>query len=265
MKKIILSCGFVLSLIFIASTAAKAQNPPSEAQIKKDVMNPGVIQIIFRGGGSYEKYVTGGAVVNEYYRAITVRRKTDKPGITLDVIGDVVYRLVGGRWVYRTMRLSGNQYGGIKNPTIADINQSMGNVRLSEFNSGGTVIGEYESLKLAGAPAWEWHTPNSVSFYAVAIYRVINRGRGYQDVTPYEAPRGFVTVDRVQEVLRLRMYRKDEKSPWSSATTTVVAPLEIPDGKGGKIKRISLLDRRDYSDAEIENMPRMSKVPLFTE
>ena len=46
MKKIISAVGFILSLIFISFVAANAQNPPSEAQIRKDVMNPGVIQMI---------------------------------------------------------------------------------------------------------------------------------------------------------------------------------------------------------------------------
>src|SRR4051812_3327372 len=62
---IFLSCFFM-----VTCAGAAAQSPPSEAQIKKDVMNPGVIAIIFRGQGSFDKYVSEGAVVNEYYRSI---------------------------------------------------------------------------------------------------------------------------------------------------------------------------------------------------
>ncbi|HEY0429804.1 MAG TPA: hypothetical protein VGC76_18620 [Pyrinomonadaceae bacterium] len=262
MKKVILAGSFLLSLIFAAAISANAQKPPTEAQIKKDVMNPGVIAIIFRGGGSFEKYATNGAIVNEFYRSITVRRKTDRPGVTLDVLGDVVYRLIGGRWVYRTMRLSGNQYGGIKNPSVTEINQALQSARLDNFGDNN-VIGEYESLRLAPAPEWEWFTPNSVAFYAIAVYRAVNRGRQYQDEPFYRAPAGFDTIDYVQRVLRFRIYRKDENSPWNNATTLVVAALEIPDGKGGKIQRLKLLDRKDYREEEVKNMPRLSKVPLL--
>jgi hypothetical protein len=265
MKKLILAFNFVLSVVFITSISANAQKPPSEAQIRKDVMNPGVIAIIFRGGGSFEKYATNGAIVNEYYRAITVRRKTDKSGITLDVLGDVVYRIIGGRWVYRTMRLSGNQYGGIKNPTASEINQALQAARLNEFNANGNIIGEYESLKLAEVPNWEWHTPNSVSFYAIAIYWVVNSGRQYKNAPSRAVPQGYRTIDKVQAVLRLRIYRNDEKSAWSSVISTVVAPLEIPGAQGEMINRLVLLERKDYPIAEIGRMPRMSKNPLFTQ
>src|ERR1043166_6414326 len=68
---------FFVLLALTFSTIARAQTTPSEAQIRKDVMNPGVIEVIFRGSGSFDKFVSNGAVVNEYYRSITVRRKGD--------------------------------------------------------------------------------------------------------------------------------------------------------------------------------------------
>lgn len=69
----------------------------------KVLMNPGVVEIIIRGKGAFEKFVENRAAVNEYYRSVTVRRKTEKAGVTVDVLGDVVYRLLGGRWVFRKM------------------------------------------------------------------------------------------------------------------------------------------------------------------
>lgn len=255
---------FIAAVAFSASHAF-AQTPPSEAQIKRDLMNPGVIAIIVRGKGAFEKFVTDGAVVNEYYRSVTVRRKTDKPGVTLDVIGDVVYRRVGGRWVYRTMRLAGNQYSGIKNPTIADINQALSAMELRDFPGSNDVI-EYESVKLADAPNWEWHTPNSVSFHVVAVYRAINFGRRYSNVNSSPPHReGFRSIDRVREIWRVRIYREREESPWANGNLSRVGTLEIPDGKGGKIPRDYLLDRKEHAEQEIERMPRASKVPSITE
>lgn len=264
MQKIFVS----ISLLLLGLCAsARAQSPPSEAQIRKDVMNPGVIAIVFRGRGSFEKFVTNGAVVNEYYRSITVRRKTDKPGITVDVIGDVVYRLIGGRWVYRTMRLAGNQYGGIKNPTVAQINEALAASEIREFNGDGNIIGEYESLNLADAPDWEWHTPNSVSFNVVAVYHVINPfGRSWADEPDYQPPAGFKSVDKVAAIMRFRIYRKDEKSPWHGAfNRSVVLKQQMPNAAGEMIYRVRLLSRKDYRDEEIARMPRVTKIPLMTQ
>jgi hypothetical protein len=266
MNKQISVAFLALMFVLFASVSANAQQFPSEAQIRKDVMNPGVIAIIFHGAGSVEKFVTNGAVVDEYYRAITVRRKTDKPGVTLDVIGDVVYRLIGRRWVYRTMRLAGNQYGGIKAPTISEINQALAGSRLDEFNGNGTVIGEYESLKMAPVPNWEWHTPNSVSFNVIAVYWIVNYGKSYSGQPRHEAGRGFRTVDHLQTFMRLRIYRDNEGSPWSSAIDrTIVLPLQLPNAKGEMINRAVLLGFKDYSNAEINALPRMSKLPLLTQ
>lgn len=263
MKKLILKGGLTMFLLVAAAFQASAQRPPSEAQIRKDVMNPGVIAIVFRGSGSYEKYVTNGAVVTEYYRSITVRRKTERAGVTLDVLGDVVYRLVGGRWVYRTMRLAANQYSGFKNPSVDDINQALENANYRSFHGNGAVI-EYESVVIAPAPNWEWHTPNSVSFYAIAVYRVLSNGKSYANGGAAQYRQGFETIDRVREVWRVRIYRKDEKSPWNNGTLTTVGQLEIPDGKGGAIERDYLIDRRQYPTGEVRQMPRADKVPLFT-
>lgn len=255
---------YILIFVLFCSISASAQTPPSEAQIRKDVMNPGVLQIIFRGRGSFEKYVTGGAVVNEYYRSITVRRKTDRPGVTVDVIGDVVYRLIGGRWVYRTMRLSGNQYSGLKNPTAAEINQALAAEEYQGFHGNGAVV-EYESVKLLDAPVWEWHSMKSVSFYVVAVYRAVSQGRRYDNADPSTYKQGFETVERVQEVWRMRIYRQDEKSPWNGASLTVVTELEVPDGKGGKIPRNKLLERKLYPVEEVRQMARVTRVPSLTQ
>ena len=60
---------FVLITILLAGASVLAQTPPSPAQIKKDLMNPGVVEIVIRGNGSFEKFVQNRAVVNEYIAA----------------------------------------------------------------------------------------------------------------------------------------------------------------------------------------------------
>jgi hypothetical protein len=259
---------WILGFFVILAAQTLAQTPPTEARIKKDLMNPGVIEIIIRGKGSFEKFVTNGAVVNEYYRSVTVRRKTDKPGITLDVLGDVVYRLIGGRWVYRTMRLAGNTYGGIKNPTVAELNKLVEKMQLKDIHNLWEYhfIGEIESIKIYSYPKWEWHTPNSVSFNVVMVHSMIYSGGSYNG-EPQESASPDVFVDRVERIQRWRIYRDDEKQPWKSATATEFGNISsmMRDENNNSIPRLKLLGRKKMSSKQADNMPRPTKIPFITE
>ncbi len=253
--RITLSIAFVLAFC----VSALAQTPPSEAQIRKDVMNPGVIAIIMRGQGSFTKFVENRAVVNEYYRSITVRRKSDKPGVTLDVIGDVVYRFIGGRWVFRKMRLAGNTYGGIANPTVIELNKLVEKLTPNDVdNSWQEFVGEIESIKIYSYPRWEWHTPNSVSFNIVMVLtQVLHGGVTWEDVV----------VARVERIQRWRIYCDGDGQPWKSMTWTK---------KGSKgdtmraennelIEMFKILDSKKMKREQSDKMPRPAKVPPFTE
>ena len=255
MSKNLLIVGFLI--IFAAN--AFAQRPPTEAQIKKDLMNPGVVQIIMRGKGSFEKFVENRAVVNEYYRSVTVRRKTDKPGITVDVLGDVVYRLIGGRWVYRKMRLAGNTYGGIANPTLSELNKLVETLKPNDVdNLWQDFIGEIESIKISPFPRWEWHTPNSVSFNVIMIHsQIVHSGVSWENVF----------VDRVERIQRWRIYRDSEKEPWKSMNCTEFGRTGdlMRDENNNSVSRLKLLERKKMTRKQTDNMPRPTKVPLITE
>jgi len=255
----------VLSILTVFAATAKAQTPPSEAQIRRDVMNPGVIEIIMRGSGSFERFVENGAAVDEYYRSITVRRKTDKPGVTVDVLGDVVYRLIGGRWIYRTMRLAENRYSGISNPTVAQINKVLGKARISDFiHTAGGVIGEFESLRMSSDPKWEWFTPNSVAFNVIAVFREVYRGGSYQGESSPQFTPGITKVDRVEATLRIRIYRESEKQPWARMMTTRFGKgTKIQNSKGEMVYPEKMLQRKEYPNAEVRGMPHPTKLPLI--
>lgn len=259
----------VSSFFLIFAVEASGQTPPTEAQIKKDLMNPGVIAIIIRGKGSFEKFVENRAVVNEYYRSVTVRRKTDKPGVTLDVLGDVVYRLIGGRWVYRRMRLGGNTYGGIANPTVAELNKLVEKMQLRDVHNQWEYyfVGEIESIKISeGFPRWEWHTPNSVSFNVVMVHSMIYNGGSYNGEAS-ERAYPDVFVDRVERIQRWRIYRDDEKQPWKSGGASEFGNIgdTMRDENKNLISRMKLLGRKKMSSQQADNMPRPTKVPFFTE
>lgn len=258
---------YAAALTLLAAIPHVAQTVPSEAQIKKDLMNPGVIEIIIRGNGSFDKYVTNGAVVNEYYRSVTVRRKSDKPGQTLDVLGDVVYRLIGGHWVYRTMRLAGNTYGGIPNPTIDELNKLVSTLKPSDVdNMFGKMIGEIESIKLWSFPNWEWHTPNSVSFNVVLVHSLVYSGGSYDGSASEMPAYPTVFVDRIERVQRWRIYRDGEGQPWKRMLTSKAGRIGdmITDEKGNSVRMVKLLGRTRSTAPAVLQMPRPTKVPSIT-
>jgi hypothetical protein len=173
--------------------------------------------------------------------------------------------VVGGRYVFWRTFTSGNSYEGKKNLTIAEINGALQMEKdLREFtNDQPFNIGEYESFKMAAEPDWEWHTPNSVSFNVVAVYRVVNSGGRYGDGEWYQPPSGSKAIDRVEAVLRLRLYRDDEKAAWNKVS--VSNRIRTPEDKRYLKEVKKLLSREVVSDAQVERMPRMSKVPTLTQ
>jgi hypothetical protein len=259
---------FLVVAAVLASFAyvLQAQTVPSEAQIKADVMNPGVIEIIFRGGGSFDKFVENGAVVNEYYRAITVRRKTDKPGVTVDVIGDVVYRLIGSKYVYRTMRLSGNTYSGLKNPTAAEIDTALATADFSQLDNGHNILAEIESLKISPDPMWVWESQTSVSVNLIAVFKCKYSGGSYvTGEQPHQTVPGMVTVDHVESLLRVRMYRKGENLPWDGVMVRRYGKsVTVPNSKHEQIRPEKLLDRKEIPLADFNRMPKATKFPVIS-
>lgn len=259
----------LVGAVALLTVSASAQTVPSEARIRADVMNPGVIAIIMRGQGSVTRFRENGAIVDEYYRSITVRRKTDKPGVTVDVIGDAVYRLIGGRWVFRRMRLAGNTYAGIDNPTIDELNRLVAVLQPSDVdNMWSDMIGEIESVRLWSYPNWEFHSPNSVSFNVVVVHSYIHRGGHYtrSDVPQEQIAPPMKAVDRVERIMRWRIYRDSEKLPWARMTWTKAGRIGdyIRDEAGQQIEMIRLLGRRAVHESKLDALSRPGRVPMFT-
>lgn len=256
---------FLLKIIgasFFAAVLAVIQGfaQPSDAQLKKQLTSPKTISVTLNGAGArewsstYKKYV--------WTRYFTARLKTDTPGEILVVKGYAAYDIVGGRYVFWRTFTSGNSYEGKKNPTVEEINQALETAKLDDFNYNGNVIGEYESMKLAAEPEWEWHTTDSVSFNVVAVYNLHNNGGRYFGEKYYRAESGFEQVNRVESVLRIRLYRDGAKLPWRG----VHVSTRIPTSAGANTidERIKLLERKEYREAQFKQMPKMSEIPKLT-
>jgi hypothetical protein len=246
-----------LVVLCFGSTAAYAQ--PTDAQLKKQLTSAKTVSVTLGGPGkiewstTYKKYM--------WTRSFTARLKTDTPGEILIVKGYAAYDVMGGRYVYWRTFTSSNNYEGKKNPTIAEINEVLAKEEPGEFNFNNSVVGEYESFKIAPDANWEWHTPNSVSFNAVGVLWLDAGGKRYDGEAWYTPPAGFRALDKVESYLRLRLYRDAPNLPWR----TVGASVNIPISARSITQKIRLLERKDYPEAEVKRMARMSKVPLLTQ
>ena len=240
--------------------AGAAQAQPSVAQLKKVLTSPKTVSVTLGSvngiewSSTYKKYI--------WTRNFTAKLKTETPGEILVVKGYVAYDVMGGRYVYWRTFTSGNSYEGKKNPTVAEINQALEKAELRDFNYNDTVIGEYETMKIAAEPDWEWHTTDSVSFNVVAVFRIEAKGR-YGREAWYTPPSGIKAVDRVEAVLRIRLYRDGAKLPWRGVHVSDRIP--ISPGANRIDERIKLLERKEYAEAEFNRMARMSKIPQLAQ
>ena len=250
----------LFAIVVLGMTVSRMNAQPSEAKIKKDVMGPKTISLTLGGPGTiewsstYKKYV--------WSRNFTAKVKTDTPGEILIVKGYASYDVMGGHYVYWRTFTSSNSYAGMKDPTIAEINQALEKAEIRDFNYNGRVLGEYISMKIAAEPDWEWHTPDSTSFNVVAVFQLIHRGR-YGTEAWYTPPAGSEAVDRVEAILRIRLYREGSKLPWSG----VHVSSRIPTSSGANTiaERILLLERKEVPADQVRQMPRMTRVPVLTQ
>lgn len=249
------------ALLFIGFSAAQAFAQPSAAQIKKQLTSAKTVSITLGSPGTiewsstYKKYI--------WTRYFTVKLKTDTPGEILVVKGYAAYDVMGGRYVYWRTFTSGNNYEGKKNPTVAEINQALQTENdISGFTNGQPYnIGEYESFRIAPDADWEWHTTDSVSFNVVAVFHRINNGKHYDNEPRDEYRQGFKKVDNLEQMMRLRLYRQGANLPWSSVG--VSERIRDPEDRRYLKEVIKLLERKILPEAEVEQMPRMSKVPTL--
>ena len=253
----------ILGLIFFAFVAIPSFAQPSAAQLKKQLTSARTVSITLGDPGkiewdsAYKKYI--------WTRYFTAKLKTETAGEFLIVKGYAAYDVMGGRYVYWRTFTSGNNYEGKKNLSVAEINQALETENdVSGFtNRQPYNIGEYESFRIAPDADWEWHTPDSVSFNVVAVFHRINNGKHYENEPRDENRQGFKKVDKLEQTMRLRLYRKGANLPWSGVH--VSNTIRDPKDRRYLKEVINLLERKFYPDSEVERMPRMSKVPTLTQ
>lgn len=240
MKLSKISLCLVMTVIVLAAFGAiDAVAQPSAAQLKALEPRKDIVSFTWHHPGKREWSSTYKKWVWSIYW--TAKRKTDQPGVTLTVKGYSSFDIIGGKYVYWRDFVGSNSYDGQKPPTVAEINDAFQKEGASSLQQH-LQVGEYESVRLAPDPDWEWHTANSVSFTAIAVYRVHYNGKRYGDEPYYTDPKGKSTIDRRETHLRFRLYRDGPTVPWKG----VGVSDRIPSAESKQVLRevSRLLDRQ---------------------
>lgn len=203
MISVLMSISIVSGVCFLTNVSAQ----PTDAQLKKQLTSAQTVSVTLgkpgkiEGSKTYKKYV--------WTRNFTAKLKTDEPGVFLLVKGYAAYDVMGGRYVYWRTFTSSNSYEGIPNPTAADVQALIKKFGKKEFMRAyyfNRVVGKVESIGLSNEPEYEWHTPNSVEFNIVAVYKKKIDEAG--------------TLQRGSHTFRVRLYRDNTKAEWTSVGTT---------------------------------------------
>ena len=188
-------------LLFLVMAPAPVQAQPSDAQVRKDIMNPGVkrLELTNKPGTKQWNSDTGAW---EFVRGVRVIRDyPDIEGVDLVVVGDAVYQLYGSNYKYWKFRVASNEYLGIPNPTedeiLAILNQDLEKFLTNYWYN--RIVNDVREIRLADASMWFWHTPTSVSF---------------QMTTAYDAKTSDLDVASVEQDYDVRFYRDDYQGPW---------------------------------------------------
>lgn len=199
-------------LLIITLSMLSCQSPaqqPSEAQIKKDLMNSNVIDITFTKSTGTRQW-NSDLKNYEYVRGVIIRQKSfDYPKYNIILEGDAVYQSTGNSYTYWKFRTTNKSYEGIPNPTAAEINKTIAKDWKKFYGYYFNKIIKLEvEPHLTDSPKWEWGNPMNVTFNMEYKAEIISDN---------------ITVETIELPLRLQMYRDSEVSEWNGF---IVSPGE---------------------------------------
>lgn len=241
-------------LLSIVSATTFAYCQPTDAQIKKDLMNPGVLSITFTKSTGTKSW-NSSTKVFEYVRGVHVMRSTEIPGVKLLVIGDAVYQSYSGVYKYWKFRVIENRYDGIPNPTEAEVIAVLSKEWPKFYGHQQTMIVELaRQPKFATEPAWTWHDPKSVSVLLTAAYEMIRPGQRMQEA--------------VEQDFEVRLYRDDMKGRWlrflsqAKGDPRVLSSKQLTPTQAANKPRLNLQLANAAAEQKIASLPAVS-LPAF--
>jgi hypothetical protein len=209
---------------------------PSDAQVKKDVTGAKTIAVTLTSKPGTRQW-NSDLNAYEWVRGVICTLRTEHPEVKLLVEGDAVYNLIGTKATYRKFRVISNEYLGLPKPSVDAIMEIINSnrERFFGYSAWSQMVGEIERLEVVASSdslPWIWHTFNSVELPVATRYSVIASN---------------TTVERVDVLYWLRIYRDDMNAPWKT-DTFVSTPRDR-----------NILGRTTHTPEEIRGMQTMGQ------
>lgn len=201
---------------------------PSDAQIRADLMKPGVLNIRFTSTGT--KQWNRDTRTFEFVRGVEILRQSDMPNVKLLVVGDAVYQSYPAGYRYWKFRVIENRYDGLANPSPGEIAAILSKDPVKVYGGAASVVlAPSEAPKLAGQPEWTWHTPNSVSFLVTLREKMRVRN---------------TEIEIADQDYEVRLYRSAPGQPWNNF---ISSPASGPSHR-------RVIEKKSYTEAELRAM-----------
>jgi hypothetical protein len=204
--KVLLS-NFLFALVFLLLATSASALPPSDAEIVQEIKESGALSVKL-GPKQGHKQWNADYGTWEYVRGVEVIRDyPKKEGVTIKILGDMVYQIYGSDYKYWKFRTISNEYLGMGVPTSEEILKLI-RTDMPKFVSSywyNKIIGDIKSFYIADEPKFTWHTPNSLSLNMVAEYRAKVSNIELQDIV---------------QTYNIRLYRDAEDKPWKNFIST---------------------------------------------
>ena len=245
----------ILSILFLMASTLQAQ--PSDAQVIKDIHNPGVLDIKLSSkpgkkvwNGTHLQYFwQRGAIV---YRSANLK---DYPDAKVEIGGFARYDIINGNFSYREFKVTWNTYLGIPTPSDDEILQMVRDRQKDVFRgSYNSIVSQITKLRIAEEHNTEWHTPNSFS---------IDIACSYKEAVSY------TEVADMDLIYRVRFYRDEVSGPWKE---NVVASRKSYEEKGRTtytaeeirtMPSLASMEAEQAAQAAMDNMPQV-EIPAFS-
>lgn len=243
-----------IAVLLLLSASAAAAGTPSDAQVRKQMQSPGVIEVRLT---SAPGTVQGNADIlnHEFVRGVEVVRTTEFPGIRVVVIGDAVYQYAGGgKWNYWKFRVIENVYEGLPDPKPEEVQAILDKDKTRAFGGGleNVIVQVHTWPRPSADTKWKWDSLNSVSFTATAKIDLVASN---------------TEIETVEQELTIRLLRDDMKAPWKgyiAAPTTrrSLGRSTVPQAELAHRPRLAQQVRDEAQAARNAKLPQV-EVPEF--